>query len=249
MSILKKMFLLELMFVFIWLCAGCTGNPAMKEEPPDIQLAKKWFYQEGRTMLVDFYQNYTDRIPSDAAGFLPDITVSKLEKAELGRPLRVWLLKQAQESWQIEFSAEEEIIEQIVFENMYLFPVVADGKRAADYQVSVENGQITGASCGLGISRYAYEAADLNGLDIEECYLIAAPGEILFPFSREKGREICSGELRINPKPDLTMNESHVKAFKTRATEYNRKVQIQNEEPNINQPGEIAPMGKAPPRF
>ncbi|MEA1960673.1 MAG: hypothetical protein U9N81_05200 [Bacillota bacterium] len=247
MNVIRKIVSLELIFVLIWLCAGCAGNPNLKQGPPNIQLARESFYQEGRTQLVEFYQNYTDRIPPEAAEILPDVTVSELEKAELGRPLPVWNLKRSQESWKIEFSAEKDIIDQIVFENTYLFSVVADGKTVADYQVSVQDGKITGVFCSLdNKSRYAYEAAELNSVDIEECYLIAAPGEMMLLFSRENGREICSGALRANPMPDLTMNESHVKAFKTRTAEYNRKIQ---EEPSPNRPGENTPMGKAPPWF
>lgn len=240
MRFLRGISLWAMMFLFFSLCAGCTGNSSSEIESPDISAARQHYYQEGRMQLVNWVK--ASGLPPE---YLPDCSTVELEKSKLGQPIPVWKLEQGPEIWGVEFSPEKRVTDQVVPANAYLFPVLVSERIVADYQADVENGQFSGSTCGLYRSWCACEVAKANALDVQQCYLIAAPGEAMFLFAVADGKEICSDELGRNTRTHLTMNEINLESFKSRVSSYNQRTT----EPAPSRPGENAPPGKTPPMF
>ena len=245
---MSRYFLWHMIFVLLLSCVGCTGNSITGEEPPDIKLAREGFYNESRAQFAEGVQEYINEVPPDAVQLLPDVTVGELEKAELGEYLSVWELEKGEEMWQVQLVPEKHVTEQIISKSTYMFSIVVEGRMVADYTATIEEGDIRGSSCSLiNRMRWAHDVAKANEVDIQQCYLVAAPGGSMFLFFVDNGTEICSGELK-KYLTDLAMSEEKVEAFKRRVTAFNQLQEPVPEHVPVK-PGEFKPAGNTPPFF
>lgn len=124
------------------------------------------------------------------------------QKAYLGDPIPVYQIDVKSVDVDKDFEGQAKQIP------VYIFPVMADGEIITDIYVHLKDGEWDVLLLGGHISRFVYEVAEANGLEVSECKIIRAPIRTIV-IAREDGKEVgipypASQESMIMTKASVT---------------------------------------------